>query len=474
MPISRIHNPIAFGTDGWRARLAEDFTFHNVRRIAWALGQIILKKEPKVHVFVGNDRRFMSEDFAREAASILAGMGVATKLGADILPTPAYSYLAKKHQCYALIVTASHNPAHDNGIKIKTPQGASAPQSFTQDIEKLTLDAPYNYNRARCLPDANMRQEYVAYLKALAKPLSRKMGNKKIVVDYFHGAGAGYLEEALGARNIITLRKERDPYFGGLAPEPVGKNLIELQRTVRRARAFLGVGLDGDGDRLSLIDEKGNYLAPTTVFAMYAYYHAVTLKEKGEIVQGVSLGYLGERIAQKAELPFHWVAVGFKNIAERMARHNVLIGGEESGGYSLGKLLPDRDGSVNTILMLRLLIDLGMAPSVFVKEIFKELGVSFYERFDLRLQNTINKSRFQQLCSEDLTAKLKKAGFEFVRELTLDGNKFFLEDGSWLLLRPSGTEPLVRIYAETASKTTTHKLIELASEWAIKAVKNGK
>ncbi len=458
-------NKIAFGTDGWRARLAEDFTYPNVRRVAWALGRLVLQRQPKATVYVGFDRRFLSRDFAREAAGILAGMGVATRLSDDVLPTPAYSYLSKKHKAWALIVTASHNPPQDNGLKIKTPDGASAPQQITRDVERFTKEAPLVYKKSRCLPDTSLRREYIAYLKGLARPVLSKLRGNKVAVDYLHGSGAGLLEEVLGNKHVISLRKDEDPYFGGIAPEPIGKNLIALQKLTKDRGAILGVALDGDADRISLVDEKGNYLAPTTVFAMYAYYQAIALGLKGEIVQGVSLGYLGKRIAEKANLPFTWVPVGFKNIAERMNTSDVLIGGEESGGYALGRLLPDRDGVANTLLMLEVLLNLKIKPSALVNKIYKEFGYSFYERYDLRLDSVVDKDRFTQRCTDELLHRLAGNGFTFKEHLLIDGAKLFLYDGSWLLLRPSGTEALVRIYAETPSKSATHKLVSLATAW---------
>lgn len=473
-------SPIVFGTDGWRARIAEDFTFQNVRKTAWALGQYLNRRtlesssNGKSGVFVGYDRRFASKEFAEAAAGVLAGMGFSVRMIDAPLPTPALSYLCKKYRLWALVVTASHNPPLDNGIKIKTPEGGSAPQAVTSELERLVREAPETFESARCLPDPKIRKEYLGYLKELAKGLGAKMGSRKIVVDYFHGCGSGLLEEVLGESRVIALRPERDPLFGGVAPEPVEKNLTELKQRIKKDRALMGVALDGDADRISLVDEKGNYLAPTLVFPMYAYYHALVKKEKGEVVQGVSLGYLGERIARKAGLPFKWVSVGFKNIAERVASGNVLVGGEESGGYCLGRLLPDRDGAVNAILMLRILLDLKMKPSELVKKICREFGASYYERYDLRLKRPVDKNKLLDAACEELIPRLEKKGFEPADKLTIDGLKLFMKDGSWLLMRPSGTEPLVRIYAEMPTKAKTQALLKEAAAWAEKAVEEGR
>ncbi len=461
-----MQSAIKFGTDGWRAVMAEEFTFANVRKVAWALADWISKKAPGAPVFVGFDRRFASREFAEEAASVLAGAGCETHLAAETLPTPALSFLAKKHRAYALVVTASHNPPLHNGLKIKTPDGASAPVRLTREIESLLSLAPETPARVRCLRNKTLRSEYAAHLIKLAQPLRRKLKGKKIVVDYFHGSGAGFLEEALGNASVIALRRERDPEFGGIAPEPVEKNLTALKTEVKKSRALIGVALDGDGDRISLIDEAGSYLAPTTVFAMYAYYFALVRREKGEIVQGVSLGYLGERIASKANLPFTWVSVGFKNIAEKMVGGGVLLGGEESGGYALGRMIPDRDGSVNAILMLQILLDLNLKPTELVKKIFKEFGPSYYERYDIHLERPVAPDEFRKTCFDELLPKLESNGFEQERKITIDGLKVFFTNGSWLLLRPSGTEPLLRVYAEAPSKKLTKELLGLAASWA--------
>lgn len=457
---------IKFGTDGWRAVMADEFTFANVRSVAWALASWISKNAPGSPVFVGYDRRFASKEFAEEAAAVLAGNGCETRLAAGVLPTPAYSFLAKQHRCYALVVTASHNPPLHNGIKIKTPDGASAPAKLTGEIELLAAQAPEAPAKARCLADPSLIKEYQTQLWKFAAPVRKKLRGKKIVVDYLHGSGAGYLEEALGKSTVIALRSQRDPEFGGIAPEPVEKNLSNLKLQVKKSRALLGVALDGDGDRISLIDENGVYLAPTTVFPMYAYYLALMRKEKGALVQGVSLGYLGERVASAAGLPFSWVPVGFKNIAEKMVAGGVLFGGEESGGYALGNLLPDRDGSINALLMLQLLLDLNLKPSALVKKIFKELGPSHYERADIHLQRPIASEEFRQACSKELLPMLEARQYRVERQLLIDGLKVFFTNGSWLLLRPSGTEPLVRVYVEAPAKKTTKELLDLAAGWA--------
>ncbi|MBI4063894.1 MAG: phosphoglucomutase/phosphomannomutase family protein [Elusimicrobia bacterium] len=471
-PASSPHRPIIrFGTDGWRAVMAEEFTFANVRRVAWALAQWIHQNAAGHPVYVGYDRRFGSRRFAEEAASVLAGAGVETRFSADVLPTPAFSYLCKKNAAYALVVTASHNPPMHNGLKIKTPDGASAPASLTREIEALVEQAPEDFEKIRFLADGTLRKQYLGYLMSFAKKVRAKIGRRKIVVDYFHGSGAGFLEEILGQGRVIALRKERDPEFGGIAPEPVEKNLEELKKTVCRSRAFLGVALDGDGDRFAMVDDKGRYLTPAVVFPMFVYYLALHRKEKGEIVQGVSLGYLGEQIASKAGLPFTWVPVGFKNIAERMISQNVLLGGEESGGYALGRALPDRDGSLNALVMLELLLELKTTPSSLVREIFKQFGASCYERFDIHLTKPIDPGFLKNSAADELFAKLDREEFRLANKLTIDGLKAFFEDGSWLLLRPSGTEPLVRVYAETSSRQQTRKLLEIASTWVREKIK---
>ena len=456
---------IRFGTDGWRAKIAEDFTYDNVRKVAWSLGQILLKDPAHPCVFVGFDRRFCSDQFAHEAAGVLAGLGVPTYLAQTVLPTPAFSYLAKKHKSYALVVTASHNPPRDNGLKIKNPDGASASPTFTNQVENLIVSAPENFIRAKCLREEGFKKEYMDYLKFLARGIDKKLKGKKVVIDYLHGSSAGLLEEIIGSQHVIALRSANDPYFGGIAPEPVEKNMKELQAKVKQSKAILGVALDGDGDRIAVVDEKGNYMAPTTVFPVYAYYYALALKQKGEIVQGVSLGFLGELIAQKAGLPFCWVPVGFKNIAQRMKSTSVLLGGEESGGYALGELLPDRDGLVNTLIMLKILTELKLKPSQLVAKIFKEFGPSHYERFDHHISEPVDSKHFTALCKEALVPRIQARGLKTVHQLEIDGLKLFFDDGSWLLLRPSGTEALIRVYAETSNKNDTKELIALASGW---------
>ncbi|MFC1520889.1 phosphoglucomutase/phosphomannomutase family protein [Elusimicrobiota bacterium] len=456
---------IKFGTDGWRARMAGDFTFQNVRKVAWALSQYLTETNYKGSVLVGFDRRFYSNAFAREAAGTLSALGIETYLSSHVLPTPALSYLAKQKRSYAVVVTASHNPPIDNGIKIKTPDGASAGKDITNRIEQIILRAPDDIEVKQIPTEPRLKSEYMTYLKEIAKPLRRKASKIKIIIDYFHGSSLGLLEQVLDAK-IIALRDKPDPYFGGTSPEPVEKNLDELKKTVRQKKALIGIAIDGDGDRIAMIDDQGRYITPTIVFPMYAYYHALIAKEPGEIVQGVSLGYLAQRIASKANLPFKWVPVGFKHIAQRMLDANVLMGGEESGGYALGRLVPDRDGIVNTLLILNILLKTGLTPSKLIAKIFKDFGKSCFERYDFRLARPLDDaSTFLRTCEDGLVKRINTEHPAVKNKLTIDGLKLFFEDGSWLLIRPSGTEPLVRIYAETPSQTETRKLLSTAADW---------
>ncbi len=460
---------IKFGTDGWRGIIAWDFTFENVYRLAQAMADYINENAPVLEngkmpkIFVGYDRRFMSDVFAADIASIFRSNKIDVVLSDGPVSTPVAACLTLNKCWMAIMVTASHNPAHFNGIKIKIA-GRSAPQRITRDIEALIGQNSVLKLYGQKAEQKDLTDVYFKYLSSRINTKKLKTFKGKVVMDYMHGAAAGYLEKFLPAKQVIALRNTHNPSFGNMQPEPVEKNLADLKAEVVAKKAALGVAFDGDGDRVALVDEKGNYLTPCLIAAVLCDYLIKRKKLKGNIVQTVSMGYLLKRIARAHEMRFEEVSVGFKNVAERMNLDDVAFGVEEAGGFAWKGGLPDRDGLAVALGFLVVMADTGKKASELCAEIVDQYGASVYQRRDFKLTKAVEKA----VLTDKLRKKLpKKVGTHKVAEVnTLDGLKMILDNDDWLLIRPSGTEPLLRIYAESATKKDTQALLDLGMKLA--------
>jgi phosphomannomutase len=462
---------IKFGTDGWRGVMARDFTFENVRRVAQAIAdhqhdEILKatdrKKTPwAAPVVVGYDRRFQSEAFAREIAKVLEGNKLSALCLDQTLPTPAVGLLTQRSKGLGVMVTASHNPPAYNGIKIKFA-GQPASEGLTAAIEAcLDRSQP---TRAAEIKTKSGRETYLQYLRSKADlaAIAAKL-KKPFVIDYLHGSAAGLMEELLPAR-LVAMHSEHDPLFGGLSPEPVADNLKDLCSRVKTEKAVIGIALDGDADRVGVVDENGTYLTPCQVFPLIVRHLTERQKLKGKVVQAVSLGYVSARIAKAQGLPFEELPVGFKHVSERLASGDAAIGGEESGGYAWQGGLPDRDGLRTALLLLEMLATTGRTPSQLWKETESKYGASCFKRLDLRLNKPVaDKAVFAAKLVKKLPKKI--LGTEIASLSQIDGLKIVLAGDHWLLMRPSGTEPLMRVYAETDSPQRTADLLEMAKKW---------
>ncbi len=465
---------IKFGTDGWRGVIAWDFTYENVRRLAQALADYINENAPSdeegkmAKVFVGYDRRFMSDLFAADVASILRSNKIDVTLSDRPVTTPMVSALTLKKFWLGITVTASHNPAQYNGVKVKWA-GCSAPTRETREIEALIDVNPVLFLYGQKAEQKNLTDLYQKYLTSLANTKKIATFKGTIVADYMYGAASGWLETVLPKNKIIALHAEHDPTFRGLQPDPSLKNLDELKKTVLAKKAAVGFAFDGDGDRFGLIDEKGNFVTPCLVAAVLLDYLIKNKKLKGKVVQTMSMGYLPKRIAREHDMPFEEVAVGFKNVAERMALEEVAFGVEEAGGYAWKGGATDRDGLVVALAWLEMLADTKKKVSELCEAVTKQYGPSVYQRRDLPAAKPIDKAAFV----EKLRKKLpKKVGTFKVAEIaTLDGLKIYFEHDEWLLVRPSGTEPLVRIYAETGTKKDTQTLLDFGEKLVAQYIK---
>lgn len=456
---------IKFGTDGWRGVMAREFTYDNVRRVAQAVAEWMKGQPgPRPPVVIGYDRRFGSDSFAAELAKVLAANQLRVTVSSEPLPTPAVTLLTQKLKAVGLVVTASHNPPSHNGIKIKL-QGRPAGEAVTQAVEALIDRAHPARVGGDPVQSKSFRKDYVAYLKSRTSPEKWLKDLKRpVVVDYLHGASGGLMADILPKNRLIEIRSERDPLFGGVNPEPIEENLAALKKSVVENKALLGIAVDGDGDRVAIIDDQGRYLTPCQVFPIVLEYLIANRGVKGKIVQSVSMGYLSARIAKAHGLEFEELPVGFKHVSERLAKGEAALAGEESGGYAWKGGLAERDGLITGLLMLEVCARTKKTPSELWKMVAQKYGDSCFKRVDFRIHRpAVDKAAFTAKIQRRLPKKILNTGIKQI--LDLDGIKIILEDDHWVLMRPSGTEPLIRTYAESDKPERTQALLEQAQRW---------
>ncbi|NPB06913.1 MAG: phosphoglucomutase/phosphomannomutase family protein [Aquificae bacterium] len=451
---------IRFGTDGWRAVIGEGFTFPAVESVARAHARV-LKREGKKRVLVGYDRRFLSEAFARRVADAFKEEGLEVKLAGSACTTPMVSF-GVKYLGYdgGVMITASHNPPEYNGYKIKDETGGPAPEELVKQVEeelkRLPKERPASYEHEL----QELRRPYVKKLRELM-PLELFNERELLLVhDAMYGTSAGLLEFILKDTKVTVagIRQHRDALFGGHPPEPVEKYVKITQEKVRALNAFMGVVNDGDGDRLALVDERGSFVNTQLVYALLMLHVLKNKKMRGTVVKTVSTSYLADRIARAYGVKLIEVPVGFKHV-NRVIRSGepVVFGGEESGGFGFPHYLPERDGTFSALMILEFLLLEDRSLSAAVNELLKNFGPAHYGRVDLRVEPEA-KERIKSLKANPP----EKLGPYAVKEVrTADGLKLVFDDDAWLLMRPSGTEPLVRVYAESPSAEQTEKLLEL-------------
>ncbi len=465
---------IKFGTEGWRGIIAKDFTFENVSRVSQAISDCINETNNTYlthSITIGYDNRFLSEKFAQISGKVFSKNGFNVLITSTSVSTPNLCHFIKSKNSTGIMITASHNPLKFNGLKIKAPYGGPAPDWLNKEIEKK-LQSEFNTSEQKTNVNnydfVDIKPSYVEYLKlSVDFSILRKIKNK-IVLDAMHGCSGNYFDFLFDSqKNIIKIRNLRDPIFSGISPEPIEKNLNLLKKTVIQQKALLGLAFDGDADRLGVIDEKGRYLPPHIVFPLLLYYLTKYKNLNGKVLQTISLGYVSKRIAEKYNLPFEVTPVGFKYLTEKILKENVLVAGEESGGYAVRGEIPDRDGILSGLVLLEMIVYTKKSLSKLVEELKKEFGSSYFLRIDHHIKEIIyDKNSFVQKISNLIPDKINKIPVKEI--LTFDGIKIILEDDSWLLIRPSGTEPLIRIYSETPKKELTEKMIN----FGIKILKN--
>jgi alpha-D-glucose phosphate-specific phosphoglucomutase len=417
---------------------------------------------------IGYDNRFASEDFARAAAEVVAANGIKVHLGTRAAPTPAISYgVLTQKAGGAIIITASHNPAIWNGFKYKTEDGASAPSEVTAEIEKrlstLTADKVKRLLLSQALEQGTV--EYLDLAPAYVKQLNRLIDLKpirqsklKVVFDPMYGVGAGYLNQLLGGGTIELkeINGERNPLFPGIQPEPIAVNLNKLSATVQKDKADVGIATDGDADRVGIIDEKGNFLNQLQVFALLCLYLLEVRGERGPMIRTITSTTMVDRLGELFKVPVYETPVGFKYVAPVMTANDAIIGGEESGGYGFRGHMPERDGILAGIYFLDFMLQTGKTPSQLLDYLYSKVGPHYYQRRDFSFPEEKRQAIIKGV-KDNLPQSMD--GVKVTKVNDSDGFHLTLADTSWLLIRFSGTEPVLRIYAESDSPVRVERLL---------------
>jgi phosphomannomutase len=472
---------IVFGTDGWRARIADEFTFENVRRCADGVAAYVEAEGASDQgIVIAYDRRFASEHFAAAAAEVVLARGIPVAIAAHAVPTQMSSYeVVERGAAAGIVITASHNPWVDNGFKVKAPTGAAAGPEILATIEaQLAVNGGMPIER-RPLADAEAAglverfDPYDGYERFVRRTVDLdelRGADVSVLVDPLYGAGAGWLSRLLadGRIRVQEIHRERNPFFGGLNPEPIRPNVDEALRLIADGEFDMGLLLDGDADRAGAADEQGTFIHQLQVTGLLMYYLAEHRGWRDPVVVSVNNTSMAARLGDRYEIPTHETPVGFKFIGPKMIETGAMMGAEESGGFGFGMHLPERDGIYADLLLLDLFLRekaAGRWPVSKAIAHFHELaGPSFYRRVDVHVDRSEYPETKRRLLV-DLAAggPSDLAGQRVARTVgldTKDGFKFFLDDGSWLLIRASGTEPLVRVYTEATSADARDAMLD--------------
>lgn len=480
---------IHFGTDGWRAVISDTFTFNNLRLVTQAIADAVatdgwlngagngLSPDPRVMV-VGFDTRFLSDRYAAEAARVLAANGFTVHLAQADAPTPAISYAVRHLNAIGgIMITASHNAPRYNGVKLKAAFGGSASPEQCRKVEVYLNDNEaqargpnlMEFEQARQLKLIQRFNPIPAYTEHLRRLIDFDLiaeNPQRIVVDSMYGSGRGVIRSILQGTGceVFEIRGEMNPGFGGVHPEPISRYLGALAGAIATGAGSFGLATDGDADRIGAMDERGNFVDPHKIMALALRYLVRKRGWQGSVVRTVSTTRMIDRLARKYELPLHETPVGFNHIADYMLKEGVLIGGEESGGISFKGHIPEGDGILMGLLIVEMVADSGGSLVDLVDDLLAEVGPAFYERRDLRLKHPVAKDKMTARLQNEAPAQI--GGEKIIEISTRDGVKYILSDDSWLLIRPSGTEPVLRVYAEGRSMDMVKELLRYGEEVA--------
>jgi phosphomannomutase len=458
---------IKFGTDGWRGLIADDFTFANVRRVAGAIASYVLKYEDAQRgVFIGYDTRFLSPNAAHIVAEVISNAGIPAKISNDYAPTPSISYAVKQHGAAGgVMVTSSHNPWNWNGVKFKAKFGGSATPAIMKKIEEELASGAEPKGSKAAIEEVDLKQPYVAAICRFADIDLIAKTKFKFAIDAMYGSGRNILSGIFAERGIqhVAIRQEVNPLFPGINPEPIEPHIALLQQTVVREKCDAGLATDGDADRIGAVAEDGTFVDSHKIFCVLVKWLLERKKWPGEVVRGFNTTRMLDRIAAKYGRKLHETPIGFKYIADLMMERDILIGGEESGGIGYTRFLPERDGVLNSLLLSNVMAEEGKPLGVLVADLQREFGPHYYGRRDLHIAEEIKQNAIQRARAEG-TQTLGR--YRVDKKEYLDGVKFFLDapthgNGAeaWILFRASGTEPLLRLYAEAASPELVSEIL---------------
>ena len=485
--------PIHFGTDGWRAVISDTFTYNNLRMVAQAIADAVASDHwdksgnggqvpDPTKIVVGFDTRFLSDRYAVEVARVLSANGFTVLLAQSDSPTPAISYAVKHHHAIAAVmITASHNAPRYNGVKLKAAFGGSALPEQCRRVEVYIND---NEQRARgpnlmdfekareltLIQKFNPLPAYFDHLRTLINTDIIADEPQRLVVDSMYGSGRGVIKAFLQGTGceVAEIRGEMNPGFGGVHPEPIAKYLGPLVSAISSGMGNFGLCTDGDADRIGAMDERGNFVDPHKIMALALKYLVEKRGMGGSVVRTVSTTRMIDRLAKRYDLTVHETPVGFNHIADYMMSEDVLIGGEESGGISFKGHIPEGDGPAMGLLLVEMIAASKKTLYEMVCDLLEEVGPAFYERKDLRLSRPVAKAEMTDFLTKQAPGEI---GSEKVVEIgNRDGIKYILADDSWLLIRPSGTEPVLRVYAEGRSQEMVKAMLGYGEQVAVSVV----
>jgi phosphomannomutase len=468
---------VKFGTDGWRGIIADDFTYANVRVAAAAIANYVLAYEDaSAGVCIAYDTRFGSRSFAKVVAEVLAGAGIPVAMASEITPTPALSYAVRERKAAGgVMITSSHNPAEWNGVKYKASYGGSGKPSIMTAIESY-LDKPLKKaGAAAAIEEVNFNPEYVAAIARFVDLDAIRASGYRFLIDDMYGAGRGVIAGIFAKAGVpfVEIRNEINPAFPGINPEPILPHIKATQVAVVAERCDAGLITDGDADRIGAVDEHGNVVDAHKILAVLAKWLLERKKWRGDVTRAFNTTKMVDRIAAKYGRRLHEHGIGFKYVVDLMLAQEILIGGEESGGIGISRHLPERDGLLNSLLLANVMADEKKTLGQLVAALQEEFGEHQYGRVDMHIEEAVKQSAIARAKA----GVADFAGMKVLRVETLDGIKFFLDNPAcegmknaaetWLLLRASGTEPLLRVYCESCSVDSVAKVLAAAQQFVL-------
>ena len=471
---------VKFGTDGWRGIIADDFTYENVRVAARAIAHYVIEHEDaKAGVCIGYDTRFGSRSFAKVVAKVLADAGIPVFLANKITPTPELSFVVRERKAAGgVMITSSHNPAEWNGVKYKATYGGSGSPGIIKSIEGYLLKPLADAATPAKIEEVDFAPTYITALEKFVDLEKIKESGYRFLIDTMYGAGKGYIAGIFERAGIpyVEFRSELNPAFPGINPEPILPHIAATQKAVVEHKCAAGLITDGDADRIGAVDEHGNVVDAHKIFAVLLQWLLERKKWPGDVTRAFNTTKMLDRIASKYGRKLHEHGIGFKYVVDLMLAQEILIGGEESGGIGIARHLPERDGLLNSLLLANVMADEKKTLGELVAALQEEYGEHQYGRVDMHIDNAVKESAIRR--AKELEAgKSEIAGMKVLRVETLDGVKFFLENATcagkknaaetWLLLRASGTEPLLRVYCESCSQESVQQVLKAAQAFVL-------